>query len=134
MPIHYQSIQICQSITNLSIEPQLVPICQSINKLPIQCQSWTNLPILRQSANLPIHQSSATRRQITQFNASSTHHQSTNLSPIYDQPTRSINPPSRIIHPTVKTDDTQVIPSGTRSATVVPIPDQSESQTHIYQR
>ena len=139
LPIHHQSFYRTPIGTNLPIHQQTahpMPILdQSSNLKTIPDQFTNSMPILCLSrANLPIHQSSATRRQVTQFNASSTHHQSTNLSPIYDQPTRSINPPSRIIHPTVKTDDTQVIPTGTRSATVVPIPDQSESQTHTYQR
>ena len=109
MPIHYQSIQICQSITNLSIEPQLVPICRSINKLPIQCQSWTNLPILRQSrTNSPIPclssacpgpilcHSTTNHTVQCQLNPSPIHQSFTNPRPTHqvDQSSITNNPPN----------------------------------------
>ena len=135
-PLTIKTVQ-CQSNVNS------VPICQSITSLPIQ-EPRTNLQTHHQFANpslisnpcpsanpLPIHTSSADPWQITQFNANPTQHQSTktipdrstNLSPIHGQ--------SPIIHPTVQTDDTQIIPIGIRLAMVTPIPGQSELQSPI---
>ena len=134
-PLTIQSVQ-CQSASPEPIHQSnvnSVPICQSITSLPIQ-ESRTNLQTHHQFANpslisnpcpsanpLPIHTSSADPWQITLFNANPTQHQSTktipdrstNLSPIHGQ--------SPIIHPTVQTDDTQIIPIGIRLAMVEPI-------------